>query len=382
MAGKSMKSFGRLYFLRIFALLTIPLWSATSSYSQAPANNGQPERVVPVLIGEAKRGPLPIRFDTIGTVQPVSTVTVRTRVESQVTEVAFTDGAVVHAGDTLVRLDQRSIEAQIRQAEATVARTSAQLEQAQRDVVRNEALAANEFASKVNLENSKTQVATFLAQLAADRAALDSLKVQLSYYTIMAPITGRVGVAGLSVGNIAKTGDGSVPVAVINQISPIYVAFSVPQRLLPEVRNALGDASSKVEARFQGSEGVSIGKIAVIDNAVDTSSGTVTVRALFENADETLWPGSLCNVRITFKIQDDVVSAPREAVQSGPKGPFVFVIVDGVAKFRPVKIGRTVDGLIEIVEGLSGGEKLVTDGQIQLIDGVKVEPKGASAGAQ
>jgi len=364
------------------AAFILPALLSTTGNAQTAATTAQPERIVPVLLGEAKLGSLPMRIDTIGTVQPVASVTLRPRVEGQIIDVAFADGAVVHAGDVLVRLDQRSIEAQIRQAEATVARTSAQLEQAQRDVVRNEALAANEFASKVNLENSKTQVATFSAQLAADKAALDSLKVQLSYYTISAPISGRVGVAGIRVGNIAKTGDGSVPFAIINQISPIYVAFSVPQRFLPDIKTALTDPLAKVEATFQGSNAVSIGKIAVVDNAIDTSSGTVTVRAIFDNANETLWPGSLCNVRVTLKVPDNVVSAPREAVQSGPKGSLVFVVTDGRAKVTPVKVGRTVDGQTEILEGLSGKEKLVTDGQIQLVDGVKVEPKGASTGAQ
>ncbi len=349
---------------------------AQSMPAAAPA-----ERVVPVLLGKAKRGPLPVRMDTIGTVQPVSSVTLRPRVESQIIEVAFADGAIVKAGDVLVRLDQRGIEAQIRQAEATVARTTAQLDQAQRDVTRNEALAANEFASKVNLENSKTQVATFSAQLLADKAALDLLRVQLSYYTITAPISGRVGVAGIRVGNIAKTGDGSVPFVIINQISPIYVAFSVPQRFLPDIKSALDDPSARVEATFQGSDTVSVGKIAVIDNAVDTTSGTVTVRARFENAGETLWPGSLCNVRVTLRVPDNVVTVPREAVQTGPKGALVFVVTDKVAKVRPVKAGRTVDGRTEIIEGLNGDESLVTDGQIQLVDGVKVEPKGDTAGA-
>ena len=374
-----LKNYSALFAATAFTLPII-LSAPTNAQTAAPA--AQPERIVPVLLGEAKRGPLPMRIDTIGTVQPVSSVTLRPRVEGQITDVTFADGAVVKAGDVLVRLDQRSVEAQIRQAEATVARTTAQMEQAQRDVVRNEALAANEFASKVNLENSKTQVATFSAQLAADRAALDSLKVQLSYYTIIAPISGRVGVAGIRVGNIAKTGDGSVPFAIINQISPIYVAFSVPQRFLPDIKAALDAPSAKVEATFQGSNTISVGKIAVVDNAIDTSSGTVTVRALFENANETLWPGSLCNVRVTLKVPDNVVSTPREAVQSGPKGSLVFVVTDGRAKVTPVKVGRTVDGQTEIIEGLSGGEKLVTDGQIQLVDGVKVEPKGASTGAQ
>jgi len=365
--------------LFVFSASLVIAGLSTASYAQSTA---PVERVVPVLLGEVKKGPLPVRLDTIGTVQPVASVTLRPRVESQIVEVAFADGAVVKAGDVLVRLDQRGVEAQIRQAEATVARTTAQLDQAQRDVTRNEALAANEFASKVNLENSKTQVATFSAQLLADKAALDLLRVQLSYYTITAPISGRVGVAGIRVGNIAKTGDGSVPFVIINQISPIYVAFSVPQRFLPDIKTAVNDPTAKVEATFQGSDSVAVGKIAVIDNAVDVTSGTVTVRALFENAGEMLWPGSLCNVRVTLKVTDNVLTAPREAVQTGPKGSLVFVVADGVAKVKPVKTGRNIDGRTEIIDGLTGGEKVVTDGQIQLTDGVKIEPKGSSVGAQ
>lgn len=359
------------------------LFSATVQAQQSPsAPAAAPaQRTVPVLLGEAKRQALPVQFDTIGTVQPVASVTLRPRVEGQVLEIGFADGAMVKAGDVLVRLDSRGIDAQVRQAEATLQRTSAQLEQAQRDVTRNEALAANEFASKVNLENAKTQVATYTAQLASDRAALDNLRVTQSYYTIAAPITGRVGVAGLKPGNIAKTGDGSVPFAVINQISPIYVAFSVPQRLLPDLRAALNDPAARVEATLQGVGVSTKGKIAVIDNAVDTASGTVTVRAVFDNESETLWPGALCNVRVTLKVIDNAVTVPREAVQNGLRGTFVYVVDNGAARLKIIKTGRTVDNRTEILEGLNGTEQVVTDGQIQLNDGVKVEPKGSAAGA-
>jgi membrane fusion protein, multidrug efflux system len=351
------------------------------SLVKAQSSPSSQERVVSVVTGQAKVGALPVIYDTVGNVQPVSSVTLRPRVEAQVVEVNFADGAVVHAGDVLVRLDQRLIEAQVRQAEATVARTSAQLEQAQRDVARNEALAANEFASKVNLENSKTQVAALTAQLAADRAALDSLRVQLSYYTIISPVDGRVGVAGLKVGNIAKTGDGSVPFAVINQIAPIYVAFNVPQQLLPDLRAAVNDPKSKVQALAQGSTNGVTGRISVIDNAVDLASGTVTVRATFENKNEELWPGALCNVRVTLKVKDNAISVPREAVRTNQKGSFVFTVENGVAHVVPVKLGQMADGRTEIVDGLKGTETVVVDGQIQLVDGVKVDAK-AAAGAQ
>ncbi|MEY4092377.1 MAG: hypothetical protein RLZZ496_1559 [Pseudomonadota bacterium] len=342
---------------------------------------GASQRIVPVLLGTAKREAVPVQFETIGTVQPVASVILRPRVEGQILEISFADGALVKAGDVLVRLDSRGIDAQVRQAEATVQRTTAQLEQAQRDVSRNEALAANEFASKVNLENAKTQVAAFNAQLASDRAALDNLRVTQSYYTIAAPISGRAGVAGLKPGNIAKTGDGSVPFTVINQISPIYVAFSTPQRFLPDLKSALGNVGSSVEATIQGVGEKVKGKIAVIDNAVDTTSGTVMVRAIFDNEKEALWPGALCNVRVTLKVIDNAVTVPREAVQTGPRGTYVYIVDKDVAKLKPVKTGRTVNNRTEITEGLSGDEQVVTDGQIQLTDGVKIEPKGSSTGA-
>lgn len=365
-------------------MLFVAVISGLVSIAEGRAQQAGPptmQRVVPVLLGEAKRGPVPVRFDTIGTVQPVASVVLRPRVESQILEIGFADGAMVKAGDVLVRLDSRGIDAQIRQAEATVQRTTAQWEQAQRDVSRNEALAANEFASKVNLENAKTQVATLNAQLASDRAALDNLRVTQSFYTITAPISGRAGVAGLKPGNIAKTGDGSVPFTVINQISPIYVTFSMPQRFLADLRLALNNPEAVVDASVQGVGTIVKGRIAVVDNAVDTASGTVSVRALFENDKETLWPGALCSVRVTLRVIDNAVTVPREAVMTGPRGSYVYIVDKDVAKFKLVKTGRIVDDRTEIVDGLAGDEKIVIDGQIQLTDGVKVEPKGQPAGA-
>ncbi len=345
----------------------------------APGQGAAP-RSVAVFVGKAERKPMPVRFDTIGTVQTIASVTLRSRVESQIVEVAFKDGAIVKKDDILVRLDSRGIEAQIRQAEANILRSQAQLEQAQRDVRRFEQLLANEAGSRVNYDNSRTQVQALAAQIKADEAALDNLRVSLSYYTIKAPITGRVGVGGLKEGNIAKTGDGSPALATINQTSPIYVAFSLPQRFLPELRAAETDASSKVEVTPQGSSKAVSGRISVLDNAVDATTGTITVRAEFENADETLWPGQLCNVRVIFRMEPDAVAVPREAVQSGQKGSFVFVVDQGIAKVRPVTVARSVDGLSVIAEGLSGNETVVTDGQLLLTDGMRVEPRGGPGG--
>ena len=205
-------------------------------------------RTVPVALGKAVRQPMPVRFDTIGTVQPVASVVLRSRVESQVLSVNFEDGATVKQGDILYQLDSRGIEAQIKQAEANLGRSKAQLEQAQRDVKRGEQLIASDVGSKVTVDNARTAVQTTSAQIRADEAVLENLNVQLSYYTIRAPITGKIGVAGIKPGNIAKTGDNSVALATINQINPIYVSFNVPQRLLPELREALAKGTAKVQA--------------------------------------------------------------------------------------------------------------------------------------
>ena len=334
--------------------LDVPATAKPEGAAQSPANaagGGRPgaggggRPAVPVATAKVVRQAMPVRFDTIGTVQPIATVTLRSRVESQVLGVNFEDGADVKQGDILYQLDSRGIEAQIKQAEANLSRSRAQLEQAKRDVARNEALAANEYASRQKLDDSRTAVQTVAAQIRSDEAVLENLNVQLSYYTIRAPINGRIGVAGVKTGNIAKTGDSSAPLATINQISPIYVSFAVPQRLLPELRDGHAEGTSKVSATPQGMTDAVDGKIAVIENSVDAASGTILLRGMFENQNEVLWPGVLCNVRLVIRTEPNAVVVPREAVQTGQNGPFVFAITDGVAKVRPVVVDRTLRGL-------------------------------------
>jgi RND family efflux transporter MFP subunit len=322
---------------------------------------------------------MPVRFDTIGVVQPVSSVVLRSRVESQVMDVLVADGATVKEGDVIIKLDQRTVEAQIKQAEAQLARSQAQLEQAQRDVRRFEQLMANDAGSRVNLDNSRTQMVTLQAQIQSDQAALENLKVQLGFYTIRAPISGRIGVVGVKPGNIAKIAENSTPFATLIQISPIYVAFAVPQKLLVELRSAMADGTASVTATPQGTTKSATGKIAVIDNSVDNASGTITLRAMFENDNELLWPGALCNVRVTLRTEANAIVVPREAVQTGQAGNFVFVVQDGIAKVRPVTLDRALEGEAIISSGLKAGENVVTDGQLLLTDGARVEQKGGTS---
>lgn len=374
--------------LPVLFAASIGLAAASAAHAQTPPQKpAAPQaRGVPVFMTAAVQKPMPVRFDTIGVVQAVASVVLRSRVESQVTEVLVADGASVKEGDVLVRLDQRTVEAQIKQAEAQVARSQAQLEQAQRDMRRYEQLIASDAGSRVNLENSRTQVASLQAQILSDQAALENLKVQLGFYTIRAPISGRIGVVGVKPGNIAKTADTATPFATLIQTNPIYVAFAVPQKLLTDLRGAMGDGTASVTATPQGTSKSATGKIAVIDNTVDNASGTITLRAVFDNQDELLWPGALCNVRVTLRTEPNAIVVPREAVQTGQSGNFVFVVQDGVAKVRPVKLDRAVDGEAVIASGLNAGENVVTDGQLLLTDGARVEQKGGapapSAGSQ
>lgn len=338
----------------------------------APAETRPP---VSVALGRAARKAMPVRLDAIGAVQTVASVTIRSRVDSQIMEARVSDGAVVKEGDVLFKLDSRQVEAQLKQAESSLARDRAALQAAVSDLKRQEELARRDFASEQKLETSRAQAAGLQATVQGDGAAIDSLRVQLSYYTLTAPIPGRIGAVGLKAGNIARSGDNALTLAVINQIVPIYVSFTVPQRYLPDIREAMRAGTAKVVATPQGYPGGSTGVIAFIDNAVDAATGTIAIRAVFDNKDELLWPGALCAVRLTLRMQADAIVVPREAVQSSQTGSFVYVADDGVARVRAVTIERVVDAEAVLTQGLDGTEEVVTDGQLLLTDGARVAPR-------
>ena len=350
---------------------------------QGGAGRGGPQGrpPVPVILDTASRSALPVVVEAVGTVQAFATVQLRSRVDAHVDEVKVADGAVVKEGEVVAVLDSRQIEAQIKQAEASLARNMTTLEQARRDVARFEELLERSSGTKVNLDNARTQVAAAQALIMGDRAQIENLKVQLSYYTIRAPISGRVGLIGVKAGNIIRAGDATTTgaIATIVQTKPIYVTFSVPQRLLPELRASESAQGAMVEARPQGSKEAAKGKIAFVDNTIDAATGTITVRARFDNADEFLWPGQLCNLRIALRVEQDVVSVPRSATQAGQVGNFVYVVENGVARMRPVVISRTHEGRDVVSEGLKGGESIVVEGALSLVNGARVEPRPANA---
>jgi multidrug efflux system membrane fusion protein len=350
-------------------------WAWRGAEAQAPA----PARVVPVEVATAVRRPAPVFLEALGTVMPIETVAVRSRVDSEIIAVHFRDGATVKKGDLLFSLDARAVEAQISQAEGNVARDQAQLEGALRDIRRYTDLVAKNATPVVNLENAQTQADTFRAAIKADQGALENLKVQLSYCTIRAPISGRISAAAVKVGNFVRATD-ATPLATLNQIAPIYVSFAVPQRNLPEVRTALADETATVEAIVAGDKRRPTGGLTMIDNAVDPTTGMISMRATFDNADQVLWPGALATMRLTLRHEEGVV-LPATAVLTGQAGKYVYVVKDNVANAQPVTVARTDGNESVISKGLAGGESVVTNGHLLLSNGTKVSPREAKAGS-
>lgn len=339
------------------------------------SGGGGQGRPVPVLIGKSARKSLPYRIESIGTVQAIASVTLRSRVDSQVDEVLFEDGAMVKAGDVLFRLDSRALEAQIRQAEATLARDRANLVVAQQTLKRTETLSQQSFATQQKLDEVRGTVAAQEALVNADIAQIENLKTQLAYYTIKAPISGKAGLANLKPGNISQANAAATPLTTIIQMAPIYVSFSLPQRYIQEVRDSLARGDSIVEVTQQGSNKMSTGRLTLVENSMDNATGSFGVRATFENKDEALWPGAVVNLKATLRVDNDVVTVPREAVQMSQQGPYVFIIVDGIARMRPITPGRSHDSETIVTRGLNGGESVITDGHLLINDGSRVQPR-------
>jgi multidrug efflux system membrane fusion protein len=330
-------------------------------------------------VATAVKKTTPVRVDLLGNVTPIASVAVKTRVDSEITQVHFKDGALVQQGDLLFTLDARAIEAQIKQIEGTLAVAKAQLEQNLRDAERYTDLAAKNATTLVTLNNAKTAVNISKAQVESQTAQLELLRVQLDYTTIKAPITGRVSMAAVKVGNFARQAD-LAPLATIIQTAPVYVTFPLPQRNLPDLRRALVEKTATIKAIIPGDTRVADGEVTMIENTVDAATGTVPVRATMQNADELLWPGTLVSAQLTFRTEEAVVVPPKTS-QVSQTGTFVFVVKDNVATVRPVKVARVLDSETVLESGLEGGETVVTDGQLLLTNGSRVNPRGPKPGA-
>lgn len=353
------------------AVLARGLW--TSDRAAAARTQNRNARAVPVETAKAVRKQVPVRLDALGTVTPIASVAIKTRIDTTIDSVHFKDGAHVSKGELLFTLDCRAVDAQIQQTEGQVARDQAQLAGAQRDVTRYTTLAAKNATPQQTLDVALTQADVFKAAIKSDRGLLDNLKVQRSYCTITAPISGRISAAAVKVGNFVRQAD-TAPMATINQMAPVYVTFTVTQKNLPELRAALAAQSATVEAVIPGVQKRAPGKVSMIENTIDAATGMATIRATMPNTDEALWPGTLVTTELTLRSEEGVV-VPTNAVQVSQTGNFVFVVENNVAKVRHIESARTVGSDTVVASGLNGGETVVTEGQLLLSDGTRVSPR-------
>ena len=421
-------------------LVAAAAWLAGCS-SEPSASQAQAARteVVPVTVSGAVQQAVPVQLRANGAGQAYSSVTVMSQVDGQISRVHFTEGQDVHRGDLLFTLDPRPFEATLRQAEANLARDTAQREQAEAALAQSLAAEkqaeANLARDLAQLENAKAQdrrykeliddgaisrdqydqvhtaalaaeatiqadqaavtnaqaairaaqaaVENFKAAIQADQAVVENARIQLGYTEIRSPMEGRTGNLLVHAGGTVKARDQASSLVVINQIHPIYVAFSVPEQYLADIRKYRATGTIRVEALIPGQEDRPVpGELTFVNNTVDPSTGTIQLKATFRNSDNRLWPGQFLNVLLTLTTEPNAVVVPSQAIQTGQQGPYVFVVrPDLTAEMRSIVPGLALDGDTIVQKGLTPGEQVVTEGQIRLVPGARVDVKPSAPSA-
>ncbi len=376
--GKRRNAIPRVVPGAVIVLGLVFLAACSSGGEPSRASTGGSRSAAPVTVATAQRMDVPVQLHAIGNVEPYSTVSVRSQVEGQLAEVHFREGQEVQEDDLLFTVDPRPFEAALRQSEANLARDRAQLDNAQVEEGREARLVKQGIVSQNEYDQAKTQVQTLAASVRADEAAVENAKLRLQYAYIRSPITGRIGAILVNQGNVVKSND--TVLATINQLRPVYVSFSVPEGNLAEIRRRQAAGSVPVEAEPPDGDPAAVpGKLAFVNNTVDMNTGTVLLKGIFPNQDEHLWPGAFVNVRMTLSIESGVVVVPEQALETGQKGTYVYVVQpDLTVQVRPVKTGLSFGSDVVVEEGLQAGERVVTEGQIRLAPGSVVEIKNAA----
>jgi len=358
--------------LALLGLIFLPACSPRTTPSQ-----GVRVETVPVTVATAIRKSVPVEVRVIGNVEAYSTVSVKAQLAGTVEQVLFKEGQDVKKGDLLFTLDPRPYQATLQQLEANLARDQAQLENAKAQEERYTKLFQAGIVSKEQYDAFRTSADALAAAVRADNAAIEKAKIDLDYCSIYSPIDGRTGSLLVDPGNVVKANETNL--VVINETHPIYVAFSVPEQHLQDIRKYMKTGPLPVAAILPSEEArPARGVLTFIDNAVDSTTGTVKLKATFQNSDNRLWPGQFVNVVLRLTSQPNALVVPSQAVQTGQSGQYVFVIKpDLTAESRPVVPGSTVGGETVIEKGLQPGETVVTDGQLRLSPGMKVEVKNA-----
>ena len=365
---------------RRLVLLIAGLTALAGCASKPNKPKAAPEEFrVPVTVAKALTKTVPVQVEVIGNVEAYSSVSVRTQMAGEIEKAYFAQGEDVKKGQLLFTLDRRPFETALMQLKAALARDEAQLANARAQAERNEKLFHEGIISRDQYETFRTTAQAQEATVRADQAGIENAGINLSYCSVYAPIDGRTGSYEVYPGNIAKLND--TVLVVINQVRPIYATFSVPEQYLPEVKKYQALAPLVVEARIPSDTArPSTGRLVFIDNAVDTATGTIKMRASFPNSGSRLWPGQFVNVIMRLSAESNATIVPSQSVQTGPAGKYLFVVEHDpkgnlIGNLRTVAVGATVDGDIVIEKGVASGDTVVTDGQLLLAPGSKVEIK-------
>lgn len=344
-----------------------------------PGNNASQDKPpAPVVISRARVEDVPLLLEVVGRAEAYESVTLKSRVDGQVAAVEYTEGRHVEQGQVLVRLDPGDFEAKLRQADANLARDRAQLAKARADVRRYVSLRKQDYVSDEKVGEVQAAAAATEAATLADQAAVDLARLQLSYSVIRAPFAGVVGARLVFPGTAVKVNE--TELAVVNRVQPLFVTFSVPEKYLAKLRTALRSGPITITTHMPGNAGHSFeGEARFLDNAVDTATSTIQMKAVLPNTDELLTPGQFLNVIIPLDVLRGVVTVPAEAVQQGPEGSFVYAVTaDQVAEMRPVQVAATQHGRTAFAGGLREGEMVITEGHLRVSPGANVQPKQAT----
>ncbi|HEU4623854.1 MAG TPA: efflux RND transporter periplasmic adaptor subunit [Steroidobacteraceae bacterium] len=363
----------------IAALFLAHRWLPGTRAEAAP--KGKPDGAVVVQTATVQRADVPVYLEGLGAVQAFYTAKITARVDGQLQEVFFKEGQTVHKGEVLARIDPRTYQAALDQARATLAKDTAQLANARRDLERYHSLAPSHLASKQQIDTQTSLVTQLEAQLEADKAAIATAQTQLDYTRITSPIEGRTGIRLVDPGNNLHAGDGT-GIVVVTQVQPISVVFTLPEHNVATVNGALAAGPVTVAALSRdGKTELDRGTLTLIDNQIDPTTGTVKLKATFPNTHNALWPGQFVNARVLVKTQRGALTIPSAALQRGAQGMFAYVVKqDSTVEARPIKTDGESGDIAVVHEGLAEGERVVTSNQYRLQPGSHVKPAAAEPG--
>ncbi len=359
--------------------LTLAIGAALAGCNSQPAKNakaGGPPPAVPVGVATVKQGDFNVYLTGLGSVQAFNTVSLKTRIDGQIMQVNFREGQDVKTGELLIVIDPRPYQVALQQAQANLQKDQAQLDNAKAQYERNNVLYQQGVIAKQDLDTMQASFGTYEGTIAADRAAIENAKLNLTYCYIKSPIDGRVGLRQVDPGNYV-TAAGGTPMLVITQLHPIAVVFTLPEDQLQEVSQHMHQGALEVDAYSRDDQTkLATGKLLTIDNQIDQTTGTAKLKGVFDNQDNSLWPNQFVNVHLLLQTRKDAVTAPASAILRGPDGSFSYVVdANNTVQMRPVQVALTQGSTVVIASGLQGGDKVVTDGQEKLQAGSRVAPQ-------